>query len=521
MRIDFAKWPVDKIGKRGERTVRWRLLELLNIYRLILAGSALSVAAAPHMAVALGIRSPRVLAATALFYLLFGLLAIPMLVRERPSLFLQSRLEPLLDLLAAAVLTQAVGVDLAGLALLLVLPVAVGSAAAANRSHAYFPAAAAALLLLTVVLVKNLGGTAFIAGYTAAALLGLGLFALAWLGHFLATRLLASEALAQRRGLDVARLDALNRRVIAELDIGLVVIDAAGRILRSNPAVHHLLGDEGLLRLAELIHEPQEDYAAERLINLSGGAQRRIRLRTLGNHRERLVFIEDANAAAEQAQALKLTALGRLSAGIAHQVRNPLAAISHANQLLGESAALGEPEQRLVGIIERQSRRLEQIIEDVLRLSRRAPADTRDLDLPEWLQNFRSRYGESHPERLARLKIHVPERIPPVRFDSGHLSLIVENLVDNAFGHGASPAGATIRASRSAAMVYLDVLDRGPGVAGREEAMFEPFTTTHAQGTGLGLYLARELAVANGAEIIAATRPGGGARFRLRMRTEP
>ena len=381
--------------------------------------------------------------------------------------------------------------------------------------------AVATLLLLAVVLVAHLGGPTSIAGYSAAALLGLGLFALAWLGHFLATRLLASEALAQRRGLDVERLDALNRRVIAELDIGLVIIDAAGRILRTNPAVHHLLGDEGLLRLAELIHEPREDYGEERLISLSGGARRRIRLRALGQHRERLVFIEDANAAAAQAQALKLAALGRLSAGIAHQVRNPLAAISHASQLLGESAVLGEHEHRLVGIIERQSRRLENVVEDVLRLSRRAPADVRGFDLVEWLHHFRARYGESRPEHLPRLKIYTPERILPVRFDSGHLSLIVENLVDNAFGHGASAAGVAIRASQSAAMVYLDVLDRGPGVAGREEDMFEPFATTHAQGTGLGLYLARELAAANGAEISAGPRRDGGARFRLKMRTEP
>lgn len=519
MSQDFAKW-IFGHTRRTDRSVRWHLLEILNIYRLLLASAGLSISAAPPVAAALHIQYPLITATASLAYLIVGIGFTVGLVYETPGLEAQSRLEPLTDLAAALVLIEAAGGHLAALAMLLSLPVAVGAAVALRRTQAYFPAAVAALIMLASSLGQRLSGTGSVVDYTAGAMLGGALFALAWLAHFLAARLLASEALARRRGLDVQRLDILNRQIIAELNIGILVVDRNGVVLRRNPAVSRLLGDVGLIKLLSSLRELQHDNTdQEHLLELPGGAMRHVRLRPIDLRGDRLVLIEDATAAAAQAQALKLAALGRLSAAIAHQIRNPLAAITHASQLLAEQRTLDEQQHRLVSIMERQARRLEQIVEDVLRLSRRAPPDQQTFDLSKWLERFRLSYGESHPDRLTRLAIHAPSWQLPLRFDPGHLELILQNLVDNAFVHGDTSAPVELRAGQTESIVYLEVLNRGPGLSGREETMFEPFATTHAQGTGLGLYLARELATTNGARIGGASRRGGGACMRVEFQT--
>lgn len=513
--MDFAKWILGRT-RRTDRSVRWHLLEILNIYRLLLASAGLSISAAPPVAAALHIHYPLITAIASLGYLIVGIAFTVGLVHETPGLEAQSRLAPLTDLMAAVILTEAAGGNLAALAMLLSLPVVVGAAVAPRRTQAYFPAAVAALIMLASSLGERLAGTGSLVDYMASAMLGAALFALAWLAHFLAARLLASEALARRRGLDVQRLDILNRQIIAELNVGILVVDRNGVVLRRNPAVARLLGDVGLIKLLTSLREiPNNDTDHEQLLELPGGAIRNVRLRPIDLRGDRLVLIEDANAAAAQAQALKLAALGRLSAAIAHQIRNPLAAITHASQLLAEQKTLHAKQHQLVSIIERQARRLEAIVEDVLRLSRRAPPDKQTFDLIKWLDGFRSRYGESHPERLARLVIHAPSWKLPLRFDPGHLELIVQNLVDNAFVHGDALAPVELRAGQTESIVYLEVLNRGSGLSGQEETMFEPFATTHAQGTGLGLYLARELSTTNGAHINGSSRRGGGACMRV------
>ncbi|MGH8272482.1 MAG: sensor histidine kinase, partial [Gammaproteobacteria bacterium] len=227
-----------------------------------------------------------------------------------------------------------------------------------------------------------------------------------------------------------------------------------------------------------------------------------------------LIFIEDARAAVEQAQALKLAALGRLTAGIAHQVRNPLAAIAHANQLLAETPALDERARELVRIIARQSTRLDGVVEDILSLSRPGTARPRALSLALCLDGFVGDYRERQPGRAHRLQMRMQVPDAEVNFDMGHLDHIVGNLVDNAFVHGDSAEGVEMLLDVQHGQACLEVLDRGPG-PGDTSRFFEPFFTTHASGTGLGLYIARELANANGARLTVSARDGGGTRFRL------
>lgn len=517
---DRIFWAIgERFAKSGHATaagyaVRWHLLELLNIYRLLVAAAAIAIAAAPPAARALQISAPLVVGLAGLGYLLLGLAAIAALAREQPSLEVQAQIEPLADLLAAVVFVQATGADLGILAFMLIVPVTAAAAALRSLRSVVFFAALAALTVLAAAIGTQVGQALPVTVYTEAGLFGLGIFALALITHALAIRLLESETLAARRGMALRELDAINRRIIAQLRTGVAVTDANGDILRMNPAAAALLDAASRAVLRRLAGG--EARRRTHNIETTNGGTLILTVIPLDETESggRLVFVEDANAAMEQAQSLKLAALGRLTAGIAHQVRNPLAAIAHANQLLAETPELGDRESRLVDIISHQSTRLDGVVGDILSLSRRGAAHSRNFDLNDWLGQFADVYRERQPERAHHLHCEPAERAIEVRFDPGHLEHIAANLVDNAFVHADSEAGVKVRVGSMAGSVYLDVLDRGPGIA-QPDRLFEPFATTRAEGTGLGLYLARELAAANGARLAASPRQGGGTRLRL------
>jgi two-component system sensor histidine kinase PilS (NtrC family) len=224
---------------------------------------------------------------------------------------------------------------------------------------------------------------------------------------------------------------------------------------------------------------------------------------------EFVIFLEDVRAIEDRAQQLKLAGMGRLTASIAHEIRNPLAAISHAGQLLAEEAD-EQLQRRLVAIVRENTLRLNRLVEDVLRVARREPPLGDDIELDafvaEWLQEFERDRGLA----AGRVSVDVATRMV-VRFDRSHLRQILFNLVDNALRY-AGPAAGAVRVIGELAVdeggrPQLWVFDDGPGVAAEARgALFEPFYTTHARGTGLGLYIAREFALANGSDLAYAAR---------------
>ncbi|HEX5313594.1 MAG TPA: ATP-binding protein [Gammaproteobacteria bacterium] len=518
----MAKRGAAPTSPRIERALRWRLLELLNIYRLLLAAAIFLVGVVPAFARALALDAPRLTMLAGLVYLLFALGLIAALGRRRPRLSLQNALEPLTDLFAAIVIVQATGANLGILAVLLAPPVAVAGAGADSRRRALFFASLATLLLLAVVGGRQIGRSLHVLYYTEAALFGIAAFVLALLSHTFARALGASMTLAEHRGQRLRRADEINRLIVSQLRIGVVVLDAAGKPALVNPAARRLLGEPGLATLAE----HGEALAAGSTLREIGGATLRTSSVALaagedGGAPARLVFVEEADAAARQAQALKLAALGRLGAAIAHQIRNPLGAIAHAAQLLGEAAAPNARETRLIAIIRRQSARLDRLVGDILGFSRPGSGGSRSLRLRAWLEEYLASERERDPARAARLHVTRPEAGLVVHFDPVHLEHIVANLLDNALRHGDSPAGIELACIEAQGRAAIEVRDRGAGLTADVEALFEPFATTHAAGTGLGLYIARELADANGARLSAAARAGGGACFRLDFAESP
>ncbi len=231
------------------------------------------------------------------------------------------------------------------------------------------------------------------------------------------------------------------------------------------------------------------------------------------NQSDILIFLEETRRISQRAQQMKLASLGRLTASIAHEIRNPVGAISHAAQLLNQETANSEnkSEKRLAEIIHKHTQRVNSIIENVLQLSRRKTSQPETLNLKQWLSQFINDYKESHHEDSSITCIQ-PERPVLVSIDPSHLQQVLTNLFDNALRHskehtGNKTAQLEIEQDKNTGLPYLHILDDGKGVPSPNiDQLFEPFFTTGSGGTGLGLYLAKELCLANQANLYYQAR---------------
>jgi two-component system sensor histidine kinase PilS (NtrC family) len=234
-----------------------------------------------------------------------------------------------------------------------------------------------------------------------------------------------------------------------------------------------------------------------------------------------VVFLEDTSLIAERVQQAKLAALGRLSASIAHEIRNPIGAMSHAGQLLAESPGMRTEERRLTDIIRVNARRVSQIVESVLALSKRDKTRPERLQLRPWLEDFAREFVQTLELDEAAVRVTQTAIDVEADMDPTHLHQIVWNLCDNAVKYASAAAGA-IAVDLACGIVetsgrpYVEVADRGSGIdPAKAEEIFEPFYTGQPGGTGLGLYISRELAERNGATLRYHARPGGGSMFRV------
>jgi two-component system sensor histidine kinase PilS (NtrC family) len=238
-------------------------------------------------------------------------------------------------------------------------------------------------------------------------------------------------------------------------------------------------------------------------------------------HSGTLIFLEDTVRTAKQAQQMKLASLGRLTASIAHEIRNPLGAISHAEQLLAESESLSLPDKRLTEIIHKHTERVNAIIENVLQLSRRGNASPELFKLKQWLDHFAEEFVLSLRINQEELQIDVQPETLMVNFDNTQFHQIVWNLCHNGIRHSqnceANPKLELVgRLNNDTQRPYLDVIDHGAGIDPEHiQHIFEPFFTTESKGSGLGLYISKELCEANNAHISYLPNQGGSSCFRI------
>jgi two-component system sensor histidine kinase PilS (NtrC family) len=352
------------------------------------------------------------------------------------------------------------------------------------------------------------------ASFVQPGLLAIGCFAVAGVTSWLAARVAAQERLARQRGRELATQTRVNQLVIEDMNDGVLVLDRAGRVVQHNPQAQQLLGAGSLLGAGISTLVP--GFAGSAEIEVGG---RDIRLRPLerSGAEHSVLLVEDTTRAREQAQQLKLAALGRLTANIAHEIRNPLAAISHAAELLGEEKR-AEDRARLTRIIYDNAGRLERLVSDVLQLNRRDRVSAAPLRLQPWLTGFVAEFVANEQVPAERIALEL-RRESWIEFDREHLHQVMWNLLRNAARYARPEPGAIrLVLDGYADRVELSVLDNGPGVpASIQNQLFEPFFTTEAKGTGLGLYLARELCAANRATL-EYVHDQAGAHFRIRCR---
>lgn len=512
----------------------WRLLRLLNGYRLLIGVLAVLVYSSGQSRL-FGTDDPQLFLGTGIVYLAFGVVAAISLYMRRPGFEMQAQAQLLVDVVAVTLFMHASGGPASGLGGLLFVFFVANSLVIPWRSSITF-AAGSALLILADQTYLVLYGSAPLTGYLQAGLIGMILFIGSVSGSFLGRRLRESEALADQRGMDLQNLGQLNDYIIHRMRTGVVVVDEHDRVRLINeaalanfekPRARSFKIGELSPRLKQQLdgwrkasHTHRDPFASE------GGKPLipQFTQLTPGTAAGTLIFLEDPSQMSEQVRQMKLAALGRLTGSIAHEIRNPLAAISHANQLLAESGNLHSKDRRFTEIIAEHTQRMEQMVETILQLSRRDTTRAEELELSRWLKDFvaefRDRKELKGQDLAMRLDAGAELR---ARVDPAHLYQILWNLSENALRYGRPPDGVTqplieyrIGPLPGPEAIELAVLDRGPGVPEDiAEHLFEPFYTSNPRGTGLGLFIARELCECNQARLKYERRAEGGSCFRI------
>lgn len=507
----------------------WKRLAFLNYYRFGLAGLFVALCLSGRPPAPIGEQAFALFTVISLVYAAACVLALLAHQVRRPGFSAQVYAFVLIDITAITLLMHASGGVRSGLGMLLIITVAGGSLLMEGRTARLF-AAVASLAVLVEQVFSWLVAAPSASSYTHAGLLGASFFATAILAHGLAQRLRESEALAERRGVDLANMAQLTEYVIQRMQTGIVVVDDHLRVRLINASARRLLEIPGDISgrtlqqvcpdLGTQLRAWSSDEAPEAgMFRASdSGADLLPRFARLGNDRDTgtLIFLEDTAAMAQQAQQLKLASLGRLTAGIAHEVRNPLGAISHASQLLAESPHLDGGDRRLTEIIQQHSGRVNAIIENIMQLSRGRRAQPETLILKPWLDHFIAEYCSNAGQANGCIRLEVQPADLMIQADPSQLRQVLWNLCENGHRHGGPELRLQAGISPESGAPYLDVIDNGPGIdAEALPQVFEPFFTTSQNGTGMGLYIARELCLGNQARLNYLQNNGGGSRFRI------
>ena len=511
----------------------WRTLVVFCLYRVILAMFVGGAFIFLNRFFNLGIQTPGTVVPTVVSYTLASvLLLIPARLRE-PSLVLQVTAGVVVDVFAIVMLMYASGGVRSGLGVILLVSLAAAGLITRGRL-AFFHAAIAALAVLLEQTFQVWRYDAVMQDFVQSGLTSAAFFATAGLASKLAGYARTSEEIAEERKVDLANLSQINELVIRDMQDGILVVDGDGRIRQSNPRAAQLMGPIPSGRTATLT-----DYAPEiaRLLDSwrKGSETTFMQLRSPRNAGElqihfvpigagdpapTVVFIADVGRQRQQALQMKLVALGRLTASIAHEIRNPLSSIGHAAELLEEDHAMGEASKRLLDIISGNVTRLDRIVQQILDLNRRDRAQPEAIDANGFFANFVSQFSANEKVPEDNLDLQVRTTYRPW-FDRMHLDQILWNLVRNAWRHGRQRPGSVrivLMAAPVPGRLTLDVIDDGMGVSREMQAhLFETFFTSEAQGMGLGLYIARELCEGNGARIEYIDDSGGG-HFRITMK---
>ena len=530
--VDTAKTEIIAVIERRQTELNYRLFGIYHGYRFFIAIALLATSIQTVMSTRLGSFNELQFFWTISVYAAFAAVALVsaklpfrgLLQRSSATLYMV-----IADIVVMTYLMYLSGGISSGLGALILIAVAAGAILVEGRA-ALFVAAVASISILYEEFYIGLSIRGVVDVFQAG-VFGALYFAAAWAIQRFSQRVRDNDILTLTQEAELTDLGQLNQQIIQRMRTGIIVVDGDDRVRMHNASARSLLGTPATLPLPELPKTVAESlsawrndatlrpapfralpYTSEIRVNFSA-------IRSTQSDGDVTIFIEDTSEVQQQAQQLKLAELGRLSASIAHEVRNPLGAISHAAQLLNESTDLTDPDQRLTVIITNHCERMNGVVENVLEMSRRRHPQPQRMRLDHALAKFTSQAEESFVD--ANIETHIAPTETMVRIDPSHLTQVLTNLVDNGLRYShASDNGRKVRLEggieESSDRPYLNVIDYGAGVKETQVAnLFQPFSTTATGGTGLGLYLSKELCDANQVQLSYSKHEQGGSCFRI------
>jgi two-component system sensor histidine kinase PilS (NtrC family) len=504
----------------------WHSLRYFAAYRLIVAAVFLLAAFFYGGFSNLGLQDMRLFRWVSFGYLLAGTGFLWFMAHTQRAFDLQLSAQVMTDIFALTLLMFASGGARSGIEVMIFVVLAGASLVGQGRLTLFYAAVATlALLLEQAYRLLKLGGD--LSDFFLTGLISTGYFGTAVIVRLLARRVVINEELARERGIELANQMQINLRVIRDMQDGVLVIDRTGSLKQFNPQAEVLL-DANLKTHAQVtaFSEPvaekfstwiQNPQAATEFV-FNANRKRHVRARMLppSEGGDVLIYLEDLERIQVQAQQLKLAALGRLTANLAHEIRNPLSAISHAAELLEDETA-ADKRLRLIRIIGDNTNRLNRLVMEVLELGRRDRAQAEEFDLELFLRQFLDEFALNQQDTSRRIIMNITPGIH-MKFDRTHLHRVLWNLLVNALRHASSASGSvrvTARESQVSDRCEIHIVDDGPGInEAQRHQVFEPFFTTQGTGTGLGLFIARELCEANQARLDLLDDEGG-AHFRI------
>lgn len=519
-----------RVGKHSGST-DWQALRYFNYYRILLAGLFLVLVYIGQLPDPLGSLDAQLFSFLTHVYFFISLIFAWFITNQYPRFNLQIAFHALIDIVTLSLLMYSSNGLGSGFGMLIIIAVAGGSILREGKIAILFAAIASFCVLGHEIYIQFIQYSDSV-NYTHAGILGATFFVTAIIGNLLSARVRETEALAEKQAIEITELAKLNEHIVQRMQSGIIVLDSEMNILLMNESSKQLLGQqvEDRHKVFTFVNE----YLANHIFKWlnENGSQNLIIKRSeyhvelqisfikieLASNYQVLVFLEDIARLRQQAQHLKLASLGRLTASIAHEVRNPLGAINHAGQLLQESETISNEDKRLTEIINNHSLRVNNIIENVLSISRREQSIPEKVDAKIWINNFIDEFTQRYdlPEDSLELKMDKNEIF--FRMDPSQLHQVLWNLCENAmrYSKGLPIISLICDINVESQRPYLDVIDYGSGISSDiKEQLFEPFFTTEVDGSGLGLYLARELCEANQATLSLHTSSEKGSVFRL------
>ena len=483
----------------------------------------------------LGSINPDLYFRTSIFYIFFNALIIfrgflPQLEKYEN---LQYLAVTIIDIILLIMISYASGGVSTGMAHLIIVPISAGSILFQNRMGTFL-AAVGTLAAFYSEFYLNFTLDRIDDFYVQVGILGLTLFAVSLILQYLGGKILQNEMLAKRQAEDLKSLEEMNFQVIQRMRTGIIVVNSDGGVLNSNNSAVKFLSEdaieENFLELPEqLISElrlwqSDNNYQSSPIKFNDSSPEVQASFSYLQPEKKSnvLIFLEDYSKLSSRAQQLKLISLGRLTASIAHEVRNPLGAISHAGQLLEESSSVTPADRRLLEIIETHSKRVNSIIDNILGVSRNQDMVPELISLNDWLQNFVDKFTASYKDKIY-IQLELDKEAIQIRFNSGQLEQVLTNLCENGIRYSleaSNKAKICIRSSlnTNTYIPTLEIIDNGPGIKAEDaEKIFEPFYTTASSGTGLGLFICKEICEAYQAQISYHRTDDNKTCFRIRF----